>query len=75
VPELVSRKIGIKNENFSAQIDIFKKKPSLQGKFTILKSKFFPAKISFSKIPGSVKAFNFLLKISPVKINEKNSCP
>jgi hypothetical protein len=24
---------------------------------------------------GSVKAFKFLLKISPVKISEKNSCP
>jgi hypothetical protein len=27
------------------------------------------------EILGSVKAFQFLLKISPVKISEKNSCP
>jgi hypothetical protein len=26
-------------------------------------------------LPGPVKAFEFLLKISPVKINVKNSCP
>jgi hypothetical protein len=29
----------------------------------------------FKDIPGFVKVFNFLLKISPVKINEKKSCP
>ncbi len=27
------------------------------------------------KNTGSVKAFEFLLKISPIKISEKNSCP
>jgi hypothetical protein len=37
--------------------------------------KFITYFIFLTILSGSVKAFNFLLKISPVKINGKNSCP
>ncbi len=49
--------------------------PSLKGQeffSLILTGEIFNKK---SGSVGSVKAFYFLLKISPVKINEKNSCP
>jgi hypothetical protein len=72
--------VGQENGNSKFLIDHFQ---GLESSFTKLYEivKFYglpvptTLQVPILKIPGSVKAFEFLLKISPVKISETNSCP